>query len=98
MSTFLEYREHSRRGWGTHSTDNRLTDEQIRTGAIQRIADACEKMAASYDQMRQDRDWQKEAKERERAHAKRLEHRVAGLRGYIKRLKRAGMTPGKEAK
>jgi len=90
MSTFLEYRQHSRRNWGTESTDNKLTSEQIQMCAILRIADACEKMAASYDQMRQDRDWQKQRKEAEAARAKRLENRIAGLRGYIGRLKKGG--------
>ncbi len=78
MSTF---RESSRKEWlGS-------TCEDINAGSLQRIADACERMAASYDQMRLDRDWQKAKADRNSAENQRLRNRIAGLRGYIKRMK-----------
>ena len=49
--THRSYKTESRVDWGT-SSDGLLNIEQINCGAILRIADAVEKMAASYDQMR----------------------------------------------
>ncbi len=60
---------------------------EINTGSLQRIADATEKMASSYDSLRNDRDmycrWYKEGRE---AIAK-LERRNAALKGVITKLK-----------
>ena len=81
MSTL---RELSRKEW------TGLTRDDINAGSLQRIADACEKMASSYDQMREDRDWYKVQKEGAVARQRQLERRIAGLRGYIKRLKKGG--------
>lgn len=76
-------RETSRKDWESGSTL-----EAINAGSLQRIADAVEKMASSYDNMRRDRDyWEKRAKSGD-ADNMRLIHSNAALRGYIKSRKR----------
>ena len=85
--THRSYKTESRVDWGT-SSDGLLNIEQINCGAILRIADAVEKMAASYDQMRNARDyWERRAKENQ-ATADRLARSNAALRGVIARAKR----------
>ena len=54
--SFKDYRKESRANWGTSQSEN-LTPEQIRLGALLRIADAIETMAKSYNEMRMNRDW-----------------------------------------
>lgn len=79
-------RESSRREWAS-----RDTVQEIGGGALQRIADAVEKMAQSYDRMRDDRDrWQRRANESQ-AEAERLARRIAALKGTITRMKRKGV-------
>lgn len=81
MSTF---RESSKKDWlGS-------TREDINCGSLQRIADACEKMAASYESLRAERDRLKDICDCLRGRNKKLERRIAGLRGYIKRMKEKG--------
>ena len=75
-------RESSKNTWASNSSV-----DHINCGSLQRIADATEKMAASYDQMRQDRDWEKQRADGLYAENRRLRNRIAGLRGYIKRMK-----------
>ena len=77
-----DMRESSRGSWVSSGSV-----EHINCGSLQRIADATEKMAASYDQMRQDRDWEKRRADQIYAENRRLRNRIAGLRGYIKRMK-----------
>lgn len=62
--------------------------EHINAGSLQRIADATEKMAASYDSMRNDRDRYKRWYEDERARRQKRDRQIASLRGVITRLKR----------
>jgi len=82
---FKNYREQSRDvQWGSEGNPNL---DQINCGSMLRIADAAEKMAASYDQMRKDRDYWKGRTENLKRDIKILAHSNAGLRGYIKRLK-----------
>lgn len=88
MSERLNLREETRKAYTSTTETNSFNLEQLRTGALLRIADATEKMAASYDQLRRERDnlsasvdaaWEREA---------RLERRVAALRGVITRMKK----------
>jgi ribosomal protein S17E len=76
-------REDSKKEWSSGATT-----EHLRTGCLQRIADAVEKVAANYQRLIDDRDQYKRWYEQERASSKRLANRVAGLRGAITRLKR----------
>lgn len=49
MSEFKKYREESRKGWGTN--DDGLSIEQVKLGAILRIADATELMAKRHQEL-----------------------------------------------
>ena len=62
--------------------------EQINSGSLQRIAIAVEKMASSYDSMRADRDCYRRWYKEELAKKEVLQHRIAGLRGVINRMKK----------
>jgi methyl-accepting chemotaxis protein len=75
-------RESSRKEW-----TSRDTIEDTNSGSLQRIADAVEKIAASYDQMRNAREfWERRAKENLAA-AERLARSNNALRGAITRAK-----------
>lgn len=79
------YRKESRTDWGT--TDDKVTLEQINTGAILRIADATEAMAKNHVQLQTERDRLQRWYEQERERAAKLERSNAALRGQITRLK-----------
>lgn len=64
------------------------TSEHISAGSLQRIVDAVEKMAASYDGMRADRDRWERSHSYERAARQRAERRIAALKGHITRLRK----------
>ena len=87
--TWRSYTEESKRPNIGQDCDEgyRPLDDQIKLGAILRIADAIEKMASSYDVLRIDRDryrqWHKDGIE----YKKVLLHQIAGLKGYINTLK-----------
>ncbi len=81
------YRERSKLNWGTKEGEN-LTIEQVNCGAILRIADATEKMAHSYVQLIEDRDYYKRRYEEELASGKRMSRQIAALKGHINRMKK----------
>ncbi len=92
--TWKSYKEESKADYLVH-IEGDLRKDQLEFGAILRIADAAEKgvtalekMASSYDILRMDRDcyrqWHKEGMEDKKV----MLHQIAGLRGYIGRLKR----------
>lgn len=60
----------------------------INLGCAQRIADALEKMASSYDKLRESRDWYKAHYEEGGRMLARSEHRIRALKGVITRMKR----------
>ena len=59
----------------------------IQLGCLQRIADAAEKMASSYDALRKQSDCYKRCFEEEQAYSMRLRRSNAALRGHLKRAK-----------
>lgn len=79
-------REVSRRHW---TASQGGTHEEIRTGCLQRIADATELMAKSYSDVISERDYFKERAESLRQKLAVQNHRIAGLRGALNRIKRA---------
>jgi hypothetical protein len=84
------YREKSRQDWHRTIGGEGATDAEIQLGALQRIADAAEKMAASYDTMRNSRDyWQRRAEDQS-AEIGRMVGSIRALRGVITRMKRKG--------
>jgi hypothetical protein len=64
------------------------TNEQISTGCLQRIADATEKIAASYDNLCTDRDYWKRQAEAHKSDFERECRRVNALKGAITKLKK----------
>lgn len=89
MDKFKNYRDESRLRWGrTVSEDTHLSGEDIRQGAILRIADATELMAKNYAQLQREHDHYKRRFEEEVACSKRLLRSNAALRGCLKRVKK----------
>lgn len=84
----MNHHEASRKSWATKSLFS-ASVEEINSGSLQRIADATEKMASSYDAVRNDRDYYKRAYEERRNYAAHLERRIASLKGAITRAKKA---------
>ena len=64
------------------------TLEAIRTGSLQRIADATEIMAKNHNDLIRDRDYWKREWEWERDENERLRKSNAALRGHFNRLKK----------
>ena len=75
-------REDSRKEWASGGTLN-----TINSGSLQRISDATEKMAASYNDLMNNRDMYRCWYERELAAKESLARRVIALRGVITKLK-----------
>jgi uncharacterized protein YoxC len=82
------FREHSRKDWHESGTRGLATIEEIKTGSLQRIADAVEKMGTSIGQLERDRDYYKRQFNETQTKNKRLRHQIIGLRGAITRMKR----------
>jgi len=74
----------------TATRDGGPTSEDIRDGCYMRIADAVEKMASSYDALRAERDRYKAYYEAEKSVARTRGNVIAGLKGAITRMKKAG--------
>ena len=75
-------REQGKRDWTANESI-----PHIQTGALQRIADACELMAKNHVELIAERDKYKRWYEGERAGNNKARHREAALRGIIKKLK-----------
>lgn len=87
MKTWKSYREHSRIDFG-ETTEGNLCRDQIQFGAILRIADATEKMAENHAALIAQRDRYEKWYEEEKITTQHLQKTIAGLRGYIKKLKK----------
>lgn len=83
----MTYQEISRKGWNAGNGTG-ATMEDIKLGALLRIAEALEKMGVPYDNMIRDRDYQKRRKEELQGSCDRLNRSNAALRGHLKRLKK----------
>ena len=77
-------REDSRRNWNSGSTI-----ENINSGSLQRIADACELIAKDREKLEQECDWLRRNRDYYSAKAERLNRSNAALRGVITKLKKA---------
>jgi len=89
MKVYKDFREQSCGRWGTtiEETDT-LTENQLQTGALLRIADAVEKIAEDHDRLKHDRDLQADRARYAFGRAQKAERSNRALRGYLKRLKR----------
>ena len=83
----MTYQEISRKGWNAGNGTG-ATMEDIKLGALLRIAEALEKMGVPYDNMIRDRDYQKRRKEDLEQEKRILLRANAALRGHIKRMKK----------
>lgn len=61
--------------------------EHINVGSLQRIADAVEKMAGSYDGLLRAKQWAEEARDKCRKRLETEKRRNAALRGVIRKMK-----------
>ena len=84
------WKEHSRINWETtgEPEGHSCSDERLKIGCLQRIADATEAMAKSYTALRSHADWLEEDRKRLQATIERLSHSNAALRGHLKRIKK----------
>lgn len=83
---FESYKQFSRTNWGM-AEGNNPTLEQINTGAIQRIADACEKMCQDRESLERQVKYAREDRQRFADLLNTERRRTAALRGVIKRMK-----------
>jgi uncharacterized protein YoxC len=83
----INFKEGSRKNWAPFGSQI-LSDDQIKIGCLQRIADAVEAMSENYSQLIKERDfWQKSAESRYKQ-IQSLQRRNAALRGHLKRAKK----------
>lgn len=78
----MNQREASRKEWGGNNTI-----EDINSGSLQRIADACEKMAVNHIRLQQDHDNYKRWYHEGVVRRNELERKITALRGVITRMK-----------
>ena len=87
MANFKNYREESKLNYGTLDPGS-LSSDQLRTGALLRIADATEVMAKNYQELIDERDRYKRYYREEREVNKRLYLSNAALKGVITKLRK----------
>ena len=69
------------------------TDDDLKIGALLRIADATEKMAQRHTELMRERDYYERLASSRAEDIRRLERSNAALRGVIARMKRAQIAP-----
>ena len=83
---FRSYKDEARKNWGC---DDRTPDkDELKLGALLRIADATEVMAHEYQKLINDRDLYKRWYNEARGSRDRLERSNAALRGQITKLRK----------
>lgn len=83
---FKSYREESRINYGIH--DLLLNEDQIKLGALLRIADSCDLMAKDRQKMERNLKWHEEHLASRIRECDRLARSNAALRGVISRMKK----------
>lgn len=83
---FKPYRDETRKNWGC--TDRQPDNDELKLGALLRIADATEVMAREYQRLINERDMYKRQYENARERGYRLERSNAALRGQITKLRK----------
>lgn len=84
---FKSYRDESRANWGS-ITDKDVSTEQIKLGALLRIADATENMAKNFLALQDELARVKESRDYFMQKCERYNRRQAGLLGTITRMKK----------
>lgn len=83
------YREDSKGPIGGKVEEGfRICDDQVKLGAILRIADSMETMAKNHQDLVRDRDQYRAYWKEELANKRILLHQIAGLKGHLKKLKK----------
>lgn len=87
---FKSYRDESRINWGQTLCDKQHPERaDLEFGCLLRIADAAELMAKNHQQLINERDMYERWNNQKNATIERLRKRIAGLQGYITRLKKS---------
>lgn len=82
------YRQESKADWGVNTSENYImNDEQLKLGALLRIADATELMAKNYQQLQDDVLFYKRKLAEVRAREDRMLRRISAYKGIIRKLK-----------
>lgn len=82
------YRQESKSDWGVSVSDNyKMNDEQLKLGALLRIADATELMAKNYLRLQADNEMLRRWHENEKAQVAKLQRQVNAYKGIVKKLK-----------
>lgn len=84
---FKSYREESKSSWG-RETDG-LNNEEIKLGAILRIADATEKMAVNFVPLQMEHDRWKRWYDEELTKTRKLRRANSALKGLLKKAAKA---------
>lgn len=82
------FKEQSRIDWHNKDRQQSPTLEDIQTGAIQRIADATERMAGNYLQLQNELDHYKRWNKNYREENEKLRRSISALQGVITKLKK----------
>lgn len=83
----LTTREASKKAWAAPDTP---TLDWINTGSLQRIADATEKMASSYDAMESSRNYYRERTAALSGQFESARRRISSLKGVITKMRNRG--------
>jgi len=94
--SFNSYRKISRTDWGVNTSV--FTNEQIKFGAVLRIADALEVIAKNNQILTEEVEKYKRWYTAEEEKNQYLRHSISGLRGYIKKVNKINVAEKKVIK
>lgn len=77
--------EESRKSW---FTSDPITNNDLQTGCLMRIATATEAMAKSHIQLQNEYNYMRDSRDRYRAELEKAKSQIRGLKGAITRLKK----------
>lgn len=88
MSTFKSYREESRANWGRNvEAGAQISNEDVRSGCLLRIADATEAMAKNHLQLINSLDYYKRVYSERGIELQHAKNQLRAARGQLTRLK-----------
>ncbi|RKT01073.1 hypothetical protein [Chryseobacterium defluvii] len=88
MKTFKNYKEESRKNWGSELDEGQtLNSDQIKVGALLRIADASELMALNHLQLQIELDQMKNSREYYKNLYESSQKTISSFKGQITKLK-----------
>lgn len=89
MGKFVFYKESSRANWGVHLNDAQtLQKEDIKIGAILRIADSLERIEKPYLNLIEECKTLREQNNRRLSRISKLEKQIAAYKGIITKMKK----------